>query len=89
MLLMQSYAQPEEFELSMFGGSKLFTNLMSSRIGEDNVSYARLWLRRHELTLKSEHTLGEECRTLILDLDDGGLYMKRYRADFEEVRRDD
>lgn len=81
---MQSLAQPSDFELSLFGGSSLFGNISNNRVGEDNVSYARLWLRRHELTLKSEHVLGEVCRTLILDLDDGTLYLKRYRPEFEE-----
>lgn len=80
---MCQHAIPEAYELGVFGGGNLFSRRAGETIGERNVAFTNAWLRKHGLEAKTEHVLGNLCRTLVFDLSDGAIYLKRYKPEFE------
>lgn len=75
---MMSYANIEEFEFSLFGGSNMYKNSRSPTIGEHNVSYAKNWLKQKNITLKEDDTLGNIGRSITLDLSTGSVTTIHY-----------
>ena len=74
--------QVREYEVKMFGGGNMFPN--HARRGGDcvdvscrNVQAGRHLLKTHGLMLKAEHVGGHGHRQVVLDLDNGDVWMRQ------------
>lgn len=80
---MQSYAPPESFTLSLFGGAHILPEHEREAIGDLNIAFAKQWIQQNGFKLKLEKTGGRLSRTVILDLSDGAIYLKETSPDEE------
>jgi chemotaxis protein CheD len=76
---MASFAELDEFEIQLFGGSNMYNKKIESTIGEQNVSFALQWLKKHKLNLSYNDTLGESSRKLIFDLSTGKIQVTHHQ----------
>lgn len=89
-LKMMSYAGLQEYELGLFGGAKLIyhkDDTASVSVGALNVLQAHAWLKELDLKLKHEHTGNIWSRTIILDLNDGSILLKKVSSDQQQDKR--
>lgn len=77
------HARPETFNVGIYGGGSVIFGEEYSGVGDKNVACALEWVNKHNLNLKRKDVLGNLCRTLILDLQDGAVLLKRYRPELE------
>lgn len=82
---MRLLAPAENYQLGLFGGSKMFPASKSESVGEDNVNFAHRWLKDNSLKLDYENTFGHASRTISLNLNTGEIHLRSYSAVEEEV----
>jgi len=69
----------DEYDLALFGGSNMYPSLIQPSIGEMNVKFAQTWAKRNKLTFKYQDTLGNNGRSLALNLITGAITIKTYK----------
>lgn len=67
-----------EYNLALFGGSKMYPSLARPSIGELNVEFAQEWAKRNKLTFSQQDILGNHGRSLTLDLTTGNIKLITY-----------
>jgi len=78
---MNLYPPINEFELKLYGGSNMYEGVISPSIGVTNVTLAKSWAASLQLTFIEEDILGNDCRTLVLNLLTGKTSLKRYQQE--------
>lgn len=68
-----------EYEVSLFGGSNMYPSINCPSIGEVNVSYAKKWASKNNLTFSQEDTLGDHGRSVTLDIATGMITLNKYK----------
>jgi len=74
--LMKANAKPKEYKIGIFGGSNMFPTKSALTVGQQNVDYAFQWVKKNGLQLNYENTLGEQSRTLIMNIENGDISLK-------------
>lgn len=69
-----------EYQLGCFGGSDMFAGRIKGRVGELNIMLAMQWLTDCRLTLKHQDTGGFASRSVILDVRNGQILLRRADA---------
>jgi len=75
---MLKHAPAEEYEICLFGGSNMYSHSVTPTIGENNIAFAKQWLKQHKLTVKKSDVLGDICRTISFNLASGQVIVKQY-----------
>lgn len=68
----------DEFEVSIFGGSNMYPSITSPTIGEINVKFAQTWAKRNNIAFNKQDTLGNNGRSVTLDLNTGKVSLITY-----------
>jgi chemotaxis protein CheD len=72
--------QNNEITVKLFGGAKVIKSpSMEKTIGDENVETAVKMLENYGLKITSQHTGGENGRTLYFYSDTGEVYLKKHR----------
>lgn len=82
-MAMQSFANPDEFELGLFGGGDMFAFSTPTSIGTDNIRYAQQWLAREKLQARHVDVGGTISRSLTLVIPTGEVQVKHYQMNPE------
>jgi chemotaxis protein CheD len=69
----------DEYNLALFGGSNMYPSLSQPSIGEANVQFAQAWAKRNKLTFNHQDVLGNNGRSLALNLITGAITIKTYK----------
>lgn len=69
----------DEYDLSLIGGSNMYPSLIQPSIGEANVKFAQDWAKSNKLTFNHQDTLGNNGRSLALNLITGDITIKTYK----------
>ncbi|HJV26256.1 MAG TPA: chemotaxis protein CheD [Aromatoleum sp.] len=70
-------ARRARLQAKAFGGGAVVPGLTHSRIGQQNVEFARQWLQREHIPLVASDFLGRWSRKVILEPSTGDAYCKR------------
>ncbi len=77
----KSRAAPNEYQIKMFGGGNMFSNVHDSTgeawIGANNIDFARRYLEDRSLKIVSEDVGGFYHRKIYFDLWSGHVWVKR------------
>lgn len=74
--------EPQEYEVKLFGGGRMFAGANSapqgttSHIGQRNIAAGRRLLQEHGFDVQSEHLAGIGHRNLLFDLTSGKVWLK-------------
>jgi len=68
----------DQYEISIFGGSNMYPSLTKPTIGEVNVRFAKNWAKKNNLVFCQQDTLGNNGRSLTLDLTTGSIKIVTY-----------
>ncbi|KGJ91787.1 chemotaxis protein CheD [Colwellia psychrerythraea] len=68
----------DEYELAIYGGSNMYPSLTSPSIGEMNVIFAQNWANKNKLVFIKQDTLGNNGRSVTLDLSTGNVSLITY-----------
>lgn len=80
-LHMSRLANPQEFQIGLFGGGNMFSLNNPFSIGVENITYARHWLNLKKLTPFQVDVGGSVSRTLSINIDTGEIFVKHYPMD--------
>ena len=69
----------DEYELALYGGSNMYPNLVYPAIGKVNVLFAKVWAKKNKLSFNKEDVLGNDSRSLTLDLSTGNISLTIYK----------
>ncbi len=67
-----------EYELALYGGSNMYPSLTSPSIGKVNVMLAHEWAEKNNLVFIKQDTLGNNGRSVTLDLNTGNISLITY-----------
>lgn len=68
----------DEYELTLFGGSNMYPSLTTPSIGKINVMFAQKWAKNNKLVFNKQDTLGNNGRSVTLDLNTGSVSLVTY-----------
>lgn len=68
-----------EYELALFGGSNMYPSLACPSIGQVNVMFAQGWAKKNQLHFNKQDVLGNDCRSVTLNLTTGNITLIKYR----------
>jgi chemotaxis protein CheD len=71
--------QPHEYQAKLFGGGRMFSFAAGNGtldIGNRNIEVGRRLLRRHGLEPVSEHLAGVGHRSIVFDVESGGVWVR-------------
>ena len=68
-----------EYELALYGGSNMYPSLNSPSIGTINVIFAQDWAKKNKLLFINQDTLGNNGRSITLDLNTGKVSIITYK----------
>lgn len=68
----------DEYELAIYGGSNMYPSLTSPSIGQINVMFAQNWAKKNKLVFSKQDTLGNNGRSVTLDLSTGNVSLITY-----------
>jgi len=69
----------EQYEISIVGGSNMYPSLTRPSIGEVNVELAQIWAKKNNLVIIKQDILGNNGRSLTLDLSTGHINIITYK----------
>lgn len=70
---MSAFSAAQEYQVCLFGGSNMYIINTQPTIGEQNVNFAKKWIKNNNLNLINEDTLGQMSRKITLDLSTGSI----------------
>ena len=80
-LLMCRLANPQEFQIGLFGGGNMFAQNNPLSIGIENINYARQWLMLKKLVPVHVDVGGSVSRSLNINIATGEIHVKHYQMD--------
>lgn len=80
-MLMCRLANPQEFQIGLFGGGNMFAQKSPVSIGIENIAYARHWLKQKKLAPFQVDVGGSVSRTLNINIGTGEILVKHYQMD--------
>lgn len=80
-LLMCRLANPQEFQIGLFGGGNMFAQNNPLSIGIENINYARQWLMLKKLVPVHVDVGGSVSRSLNINIATGEIHLKHYQMD--------
>lgn len=80
--LRSNHTKPEDYEVKVFGGGRMFRHQCSVKtpeimeVGTRNIEAGRRLLREHGFRIQAEHLAGDGHRNVIFDIVSGNVWIK-------------